>query len=293
MNWHLEPRCNYACGFCYATFTEIVQLPRLPKAEGASVLRAVAESGVDKINFVGGEPMLHPHLGEYIREAKRLGMTTSIVSNGTGMTRDWLKQMRPHLDWLGLSIDASTDELHAQMGRGLKGEIARKESNHLQRTLEVLESAIVLDYGIKLNTVVNRFNLQDDMSWLISLIEPDRWKVFQVLPIEGENDATFASFRISDDEFAEYVGRHRQKLARFGIEVVAEQNDDMLGTYSMIDPSGYVYTNADGFYLYSRESVQEIGFREAWSQVAGGFDSKAFQARGGTWDWNRTVGVDA
>ena len=61
--------------------------------------------------------MLHPHLNDWIIESKRVGMTTSIVSNGTNMTKQWLEYMRPHLDWLGLSVDASNDEIHAIMGR--------------------------------------------------------------------------------------------------------------------------------------------------------------------------------
>ena len=59
--------------------------------------------------------MLHPHLDEWIIESKRVGMVTSIVSNGTNMTKQWLEYMRPHLDWLGLSVDASNDEIHAIM----------------------------------------------------------------------------------------------------------------------------------------------------------------------------------
>ena len=65
--------------------------------------------------------MLHPFIDQAIIESKRLGMTTSIVSNGTGMDFEWLNRMSPHLDWLGLSIDAPDDEIHAKMGRGRKG----------------------------------------------------------------------------------------------------------------------------------------------------------------------------
>ena len=60
--------------------------------------------------------MLHPHLDEWIKESKRVGMTTSIVSNGTKMSREWLESMRPYLTgWV--SVDASNDQMHAIMGR--------------------------------------------------------------------------------------------------------------------------------------------------------------------------------
>ena len=41
---------------------------------------------------------------------------------------------------------------------------------------------------MKLNTVVNAMNLDDDMSELVLKLRPDRWKIFQVLPVDGQND---------------------------------------------------------------------------------------------------------
>ena len=45
-----------------------------------------------------------------------------------------------------------------------------------------------LGYGIKLNTVVTSANAHDDMTKIVKKINPTRWKIFQVLKIEGEND---------------------------------------------------------------------------------------------------------
>ena len=35
-----------------------------------ALLKAVREAGFFKVNFAGGEPLLNPHLGEYIKKAK-------------------------------------------------------------------------------------------------------------------------------------------------------------------------------------------------------------------------------
>jgi radical S-adenosyl methionine domain-containing protein 2 len=40
---------------------------------------------------------------------------------------------------------------------------------------------------LKLNTVVNRLNYAEDMRENIESLDPFRWKVFQVLELEGEN----------------------------------------------------------------------------------------------------------
>ena len=288
VNWHLEAYCNYGCSFCYAPLIEQRGKERISEGEGASLIEDLASSGVEKINFVGGEPMLHPHLESWIVAAKSFGLTTSIVSNGTRMTDDWLTRMRPHLDWIGLSIDASDDEMHAKMGRGLKGEIASGFSKHLERSKEVWKKARELGYGLKLNTVVNSVNAYDDMSELVILLGPHRWKIFRVLRIEGENDGRVDPLLISRGQFDDYLSRHIRALRGFEeIQIVGEDNEDMLGTYAMIDPQGMVYTNMGGTYHYSKQSSVEIGFLRSWSQVVDGFSQDRFENRGGEWDWKR------
>jgi radical S-adenosyl methionine domain-containing protein 2 len=288
VNWHLEAYCNYGCRFCYAPLTEQRLMPRLSEEEGTSMIEDLSSSGVEKINFVGGEPMLHPHLEAWIVASKSCGLTTSIVSNGTRMTEGWLTKMRPHLDWLGLSIDASNDEMHALMGRGLKGEITSGFSRHLERSTKVWEIARRLGYGLKLNTVVTSVNSDDDMSELVGFLKPHRWKIFKVLRIEGENDGRVEPLLISQEQFEKYMARHRRYLQDFeGTQIVSEDNEDMLGTYAMIDPQGMVYTNLHSRYHYSKQSVGDIGFLAAWAQVMDGFSNIGFERRGGKWNWSQ------
>ncbi len=288
VNWHCEPHCNYSCTFCYAPFLEQKSKPRLSIEQGYSILESMKDAGIQKINFVGGEPMLHPHIKQWIKQAKNLNLTTSIVSNGTRMTPEFLEEMAPYLDWLGLSIDASNDVLHAEMGRGLSGEIKKGVSNHLERSKSIIENAKKYGYGIKLNTVVCSVNLSDDMEELVRWIAPDRWKIFQVLSIKGENDHMPSHFPIQESEFQYYIDRHAKALSDTpSIQVVPESNEQMLGTYAMMDAQSYVYTNQNGRYEYSKEPVSVVGFDEAWSTVSQGFSNNAFEERGGTWDWDK------
>ena len=288
VNWHLEAYCNYACSFCYAPLTEQRLMERLTEEEGIKLIQDLSSCGVEKINFVGGEPMLHRHLDAWIIAAKSCGLTTSIVSNGTKMTEEWLTKMRPYLDWLGLSIDASNDEMHLLMGRGLKGEIKSGFSRHLERSKRVWRIAQRLGYGLKLNTVVTSVNAHDDMSELVKILRPHRWKIFRVLRIVGENDGRVEPLLISPNHFEDYMTLHRRSLQDFQeINIVAEDNEDMLGTYAMIDPQGRAYTNKNRRYLYSKKSCVEVGFSDAWNEVVSGFSETRFSERGGDWDWKK------
>ena len=231
VNWHCFKACNYACRFCYARFEDLMGTPPMTERDGCKLLDELAHQGVEKINFVGGEPMLHPHIRAWIVHAKSVGMVTSIVSNGTGIDREFLEAMSDHLDWVGLSIDASNDILHAQLGRGRKGEIKRGVSGHLRRTLPVADLLHEFGVGVKLNTVVTDLNKDDDMSQIVRRIRPHRWKIFQALRIDGENEEDIGELEVADRAFETYVERHQQALADLlETQVVAENNEAMLGT---------------------------------------------------------------
>src|SRR5690242_1356960 len=57
VNYHFTRRCNKTCGFCFhtATTSHIEELPQQKHA-----LRLLADAGMRKINFAGGEPFLYP-----------------------------------------------------------------------------------------------------------------------------------------------------------------------------------------------------------------------------------------
>ena len=146
---------------------------------------------------------------------------------------------------------------------------------------------MTLVYGIKLNTVVTSANYTDDMT-IVKEINPTRWKIFQVLKIEEENDGRVERTLISESCFDEYIERHLQSLASTSIQVVPENNDAMLGTYAMIDALGRVYTNQNGYYLYSEDTIQR--FHSLLEAKVAGFSHEAFEARGGEWDWEARWG---
>ena len=97
------------CRFCFATFQDVGRdvLPKghLQREGCLSVVDALASAGFDKINFAGGEPTLCPWLPDLIRRARELGCTTSVVTNGSRITQEWLDRLDNSLDWATLSIE--------------------------------------------------------------------------------------------------------------------------------------------------------------------------------------------
>tara|TARA_Y100001968_G_C19375279_1_gene727277 strand:- start:222 stop:1124 length:903 start_codon:yes stop_codon:yes gene_type:complete len=281
VNWHFWPWCNYGCTFCFATFEDIDRSNSLEKELGFKLLEEMAAEGVEKVTFVGGEPTLCPWLGEYLVKAKSLALTTCIVSNGTGLSDEFLDSWHEYIDWVGISIDASDDRLHYIMGRGTKADLAEGRSRHLEAALSAWERCQKLGIRMKLNTVVCKANLDDNMTEIVLQLMPERWKAFQVLPIDGQNDGRVEDLLISEDEFLEWVERHKG-VSNEGINFISETNELMTGSYVMIDSLGRFYSNIEGVHKYTR-SILEIGIKEAWRENQ--FNEHHFIEREGIYDW--------
>ena len=270
------------CRFCFATFQDVkrdIDLPKghLPKEKCILIVDQLAKAGFEKINFAGGEPTLCRWLPNLIRQAKNHGMVTSIVTNGSRITDQWLDNLNGSLDWIALSIDTVNPEKLEHLGRAIHGNIPISEEEYLRIVSDIKRRGIRL----KINTVVTSVTWQDDFTSFIRLAQPERWKLLQVLPVEGQNDAHIADFKISTDQFEAYVQRNRT-VENDGISVVPENNELMMESYVMIDPAGRFFDNAQGTYTYSRP-ILEVGVEAALDDIL--IDTERFHERGGKYDW--------
>ena len=282
INYHLWEPCNMRCRFCFARFQDVKQemtLPKghLPEQEGTEIVNQLAEAEFfRKINFAGGEPTLCPWLPNLIKRAKELGMQTSIVTNGSRITDEWLSNLNGSLDMIALSIDSVNPTTLVQVGRAVGGNrpIAQDRYLHIIQTIK--------RHGIrlKINTVVTLLNWQEDFTGFIVPASPERWKLLQVLPIEGQNDDHFADLQITTSQFDQYVQRNRV-VETDGITVVAESNELMTESYVMVDPAGRFYDNAKRAYSYS-EPILKLGVEKALRQIS--TDFQRFKERGGQYE---------
>ena len=278
VNYHLWKSCNMGCGFCFATFLDLPLqgASYLPQCDSTRLITLIAEAGIRKINFAGGEPTLCTWLPELICHAKSLGLTTSVVTNGSRITDVWLDNLSGCLDILAISIDSVDVESQRKIGRTVKGKPPITEEEYLG----IGASAKARGIRLKVNTVVNRHNVDEDFRPFVSAMMPERWKIFQALPVEGQNDLHFDEFAITLDEFDLYVERNRP-VERDGIRVVHENNEAMTGSYLMIDPLGRFFDNTRGQHTYS-SPILEVGVETALTEIR--VYPERFLERGGLYD---------
>ena len=281
VNFHLWQSCNMRCGFCFATFQDVKReiLPKghLPKEECLALVSQLAEAGFEKINFAGGEPTLCPWLPNLIRRAKEHRLVTSIVTNGSAITDEWLDDLNGSLDWIALSIDTVDPDKQLRLGRALRGThpITEKEYLHIISAIKRHE------IRLKINTVVTSITWQEDFTRFIRLTKPERWKLLQVLPIKGQNDAQIADFELTTAQFDAYVQRNRI-VEDDGINVIPESNELMTESYVMIGPAGRFFDNVHGTYTYSLP-ILKVGVEAALKDVS--VNPEQFRQRGGQYEW--------
>ena len=268
VNWHITSRCNYNCRFCFARRLgeEIRDI-----TIAVNILEKLKDIGMKKINFVGGEPLLHPLIFDLIRIAKEMGFLTSIVSNGYYLNRESIERLSPWLDLIGLSVDSSYEKIQSQLGRG--------DGTHINHIYNVASLVHDNNINLKINTTVTKLTFTEDMKPLIKELNPMRWKVFQVLPVMGQNEEHIEELKISNCEFKQFIQRNCNLRLAQGEMPVFETNDNMVDSYFMIGPDGSIVKNSG-----MDHSIQPM-YCSCIEQVLEIVDWERYYERGGDY-WN-------
>ena len=110
-------RCQLNCIHCY----------RPPEKKDKSLdletikrlIHELHSMEVVGVQFIGGEPFMHPDLLEMLREAKRPGMKTEVITNGFGITTSKIDECSDLIDGLYVSLDGKR-EIHNRMRQNPK-----------------------------------------------------------------------------------------------------------------------------------------------------------------------------
>lgn len=271
INYHITEACNYACKFCYAKWNKPNELhSQTDRAE--QLLQQLAAYFIKdrnnlvqqqmpyrnvRLNFAGGEPLiLKQRFTEIVNKAVELGFNLSLITNGHHLTDEFIDNHARLFSMIGISFDSQLSVGCVEIGR-----VDRKgrslSSQDLYDRINRLR-AVNPSIKIKVNTVVNSVNYNEDFNQLITKIAPYKWKVLQVLPVLNDN------LTISKTQFDTFVTRHIKQQQIMSVE----DNQTMINSYLMLDPRGRFYKNemVDGDYQYS-DCLLESGVKIALTQI--------------------------
>lgn len=146
----LTRSCNLRCRHCLNSSGKAMK-NQLNFGEFEDLILKFSESGIQEIRLTGGEPLVFPKIFDLIKLCTKLGIYTSIGTNGTLITKNVAKKLKDvGLKKAIVSIDG-TEEKHDYI-RG-KGNY-KKAMNGITNLLE-------LNIDVRINSVIMKENMED------------------------------------------------------------------------------------------------------------------------------------
>ena len=275
VNYHFTMSCNYKCKFCFLNRPR--GLKPIPFDEAKIGLKKLRDHGIRKLNFAGGEPFMHPKLlGQMLRYCKdELEFpVVQVTTNARLLNDDWMRRFEADrtLDMMTVSIDSFKDHISRSLGRG-KGD----HTKYVKRAAELCQT---FDVDLKINTVVCRSNLNEDMRESISELDPFRWKVVQMYLVDGMNtnvdnplhDAT--DLAITREEFETFIKRHEDVQC-----LQSEPNERFIRAYLLLNERMRFLSTSEGG--KETDSILDVSVADAIEQCD--FCSEKFIERDGVY----------
>jgi radical S-adenosyl methionine domain-containing protein 2 len=156
VNYHFTRRCNYKCGFCFHTAKNSYILSLEDAKKGLLLLK---QAGMRKLNFASGEPFLYPkfigELAKYCKDDLHIE-SVLIVTNGSLVKPNFFDLYGQYINIMAISCDSFNEATNVKIGRGT--------SKHLHHLQALSELCCTHSVKFKINTVVNRYNIDENMN---------------------------------------------------------------------------------------------------------------------------------
>jgi pyrroloquinoline quinone biosynthesis protein E len=154
-------KCPLHCVYCSNPVDYTRYGQEISTEDWLRVLRESRELGATQLGFSGGEPLLRKDLEIMIREARKLGYYSNLITSGIGMNEQRIAAFREGgLDHIQLSFQDSTKELNDFLGStktfDLKMKVAKLIKNY--------------EYPMVLNVVLHRQNI-DHIAQILDMAE--------------------------------------------------------------------------------------------------------------------------
>ncbi|NCG21278.1 MAG: radical SAM protein [Rhodobacterales bacterium] len=295
--------CNLRCTFCCES-VRIGQGTLMPWEQIETVLRSYAADGVKVVQFMGGEPSIHPRFCDALRLSRELGMRNYAITNLLQWRkRDFAEEVGPLLDELMISMHA----LGEQSGSLVTGRKYwwKEFQEGVENAQQTLTGRV---YGA---TVLSKNNVDDleQIGAALAALGASKWVMGDSVPI-AEAPQNSLEINLDPDDQRAQMGRFKVLhgwMAERGCEMVffcmpdcvlspdlwAASHDRMLHDQDLLGTA--TATAGDEVNFWSRTDYQEdavrnvaLGRRYADScegctrkGTCGGYFDEHLTARGG------------
>lgn len=142
----LTGNCNLRCLYCMPENSCMIKQDTLNYAEFSRLIKLICSTGISKIRFTGGEPLLYPKLEMVIAQVRQLKSVNKIelTTNGILLANKLEQLKEAGLTGVNISLDCMHKDLFARLTRG--GDISK--------VFEAINKAKELNVSVKINSVI-------------------------------------------------------------------------------------------------------------------------------------------
>lgn len=151
LHLHVTQNCNLSCKTCFVADFLRTGPDQMALADIVRLFDAAVAAGIRHATITGGEPLLRRDLPGILAEARPRFRWLALTTNGTALTDRTAGPLAGLVDWINVSIDGATAEVHdAIRGPGA--------FEHTLRGLRTLAAAGFPMNRVSLNPTVTKLN---------------------------------------------------------------------------------------------------------------------------------------
>ncbi len=202
--WNLTRKCNYRCKYCFRELFE----HDLSLDENYEVLNSLKNLGVKTITFSGGEPFLYKYILLIMKRSRELGITNNIITNGSKLNKDNIKDYLKYVDKITFSVDSPNDYDNLVIGR-YDNSMDTGTYEHIRLLISMIRMYYP-DLPIEINSVIvndpshnyrELEEMKDALDNDLAKYGVKKWKLLRFYGLRGSAREISDLYDVSDEDF--------------------------------------------------------------------------------------------
>ncbi len=150
--WNVTRRCNLKCIHCYTDSDESASPDELTTDEGKTLLDDLATFQIPALLFSGGEPLMRKDIFELIAYARKLGIRSTLSTNGTLITPEIAQRVKDvGVSYVGISLD----------GIGEVNDCFRGKKGAFELAMRGFKNCVAVGQKVGLRMTLTRHNFKE------------------------------------------------------------------------------------------------------------------------------------
>lgn len=260
VNIGVSDRCNHRCIMCSEHSPYCAD--GLPRAQSRGGRRMAAEGLLDERDFglmdpimyrdlirdlraMGcrevelcglGEPLLHPRIFDFLREAKASGLWVRLVTNASLLDAEKAKELVAlGLDEIHISLNAGTPETYAKV-HGVAPSVFQRVLGVIRAIADARRAASRAAPTIETSFVVQAYNYREPVQWVKAVAEADA----DIITFSALGAAPLgAPVQLSPDQMVEAKAN-----VPAAVELAKSRGLEVRGTFSALAESGAAFSES-------------------------------------------------